>query len=226
METGQAGEFSLKIHAIPSDLRGIIFDVDGTLYSNAEYLRDQIDVQIAHLAKLRGTSFEVLDAEIRERRRDLALGSGGVKTSLGNVLESMGIPIATSIEWRETLLEPERYLSPDPTLRAVLLELASRFSLAVVTNNPVKTGTRTLAALGVADLFPVIVGLDTTLVSKPAEEPFAKAAEGLGLPPGRLLAVGDRYDVDLAVPLSMGMGAILVDGVEDIYGFPALLSSG
>ncbi|MDR2796887.1 MAG: HAD family hydrolase, partial [Treponema sp.] len=30
-------------------------------------------------------------------------------------------------------------------------------------------------------------------------------------------SVGDRYDMDIALPLSLGMGGILVDGVEDVY---------
>jgi phosphoglycolate phosphatase/putative hydrolase of the HAD superfamily len=35
--------------------------------------------------------------------------------------------------------------------------------------------------------------------------------------------VGDRYDIDIALPLELGMGGILVDGVEDVYRLPALI---
>jgi phosphoglycolate phosphatase/putative hydrolase of the HAD superfamily len=37
--------------------------------------------------------------------------------------------------------------------------------------------------------------------------------------------VGDRYDIDLALPLEMGMGAILVDGAADCRDLPELFSS-
>ncbi|GHV96069.1 hypothetical protein AGMMS50293_23890 [Spirochaetia bacterium] len=39
------------------------------------------------------------------------------------------------------------------------------------------------------------------------------------------LSVGDRYDMDLARPRELGMGGILVDGVADVYGLPALLTA-
>ena len=38
------------------------------------------------------------------------------------------------------------------------------------------------------------------------------------------LSVGDRYDIDIALPLELGMGGILVDGVEDVYRLPEILA--
>jgi ribonucleotide monophosphatase NagD (HAD superfamily) len=35
--------------------------------------------------------------------------------------------------------------------------------------------------------------------------------------PGACVSVGDRYDMDIAIPLSLGMGGILVAGVADVY---------
>jgi phosphoglycolate phosphatase/putative hydrolase of the HAD superfamily len=65
-------------------------------------------------------------------------------------------------------------------------------------------------------------------VSKPHEAPFRKAVELLGigalgseapsLPLESCVSIGDRYDIDIALPLKLGMGGILVDGVEDVYG--------
>ena len=44
-----------------------------------------------------------------------------------------------------------------------------------------------------------------------------------GVPFSACLSVGDRYDIDLALPLELGMGAVLVQGVEDVYRLPELL---
>jgi phosphoglycolate phosphatase/putative hydrolase of the HAD superfamily len=74
--------------------------------------------------------------------------------------------------------------------------------------------------LGVDGLFPVIVGLDTCFVSKPNDAPFRKAVELLGVAAGECVAVGDRFDIDIAVPLKLGMGGVLVDGVRDVYDLP------
>jgi phosphoglycolate phosphatase/putative hydrolase of the HAD superfamily len=35
--------------------------------------------------------------------------------------------------------------------------------------------------------------------------------------------VGDRYDIDIDLPLKLGMGGILVDGVKDVYKLPGIL---
>lgn len=75
------------------------------------------------------------------------------------------------------------------------------------------------------DSFREVVGLDDTMVSKPAREPFELAARRLGVPAGDCVSVGDRYDVDLAVPLELGMGAVLVDGAEDVYRLPELFKA-
>lgn len=87
-----------------------------------------------------------------------------------------------------------------------------------VTNNPVLPARKTLEAIGVSEYFEEIVGLDTCFKSKPAVEPFALALEKMGLKAEECVAIGDRYDLDIALPLKMGMGGILVSGVEEVYG--------
>ncbi|MDR2784575.1 MAG: HAD hydrolase-like protein, partial [Treponema sp.] len=63
-------------------------------------------------------------------------------------------------------------------------------------------------------------------VSKPHKAPFIKAKESLGIPAGECIALGDRYDFDIAPPLELGMGGILVDGVEDVYCLAEILAMG
>jgi phosphoglycolate phosphatase/putative hydrolase of the HAD superfamily len=75
----------------------------------------------------------------------------------------------------------------------------------------------------VADLIEVLVGLDTCNLSKPAKEPFVLAAQKSGTNPASIVSVGDRYDLDLAPALELGMGGILVRGVADVYRLPDLL---
>lgn len=93
----------------------------------------------------------------------------------------------------------------------------------MVTNNPVSVARRTLACLGIDEYIPIVVGLDTCKVSKPHEAPFRTAAERCSVPVNSCVSVGDRYEIDISLPLEMGMGGILVDGVEDVYGLPAIL---
>lgn len=212
----------MKTFNLPSSVHALLFDIDLTLYTNETWAKEQIDVQIRYFAKLRGIP-EAEAHELIARERIRHETETGKKTSLGNALTAFGIPISESIRWREELLEPEKFLEADPVLRETLMTLSRKYSLAAVTNNPSRPAENTLNALGVRDLFPVLVALDTTGVSKPHKKPYTTAADALGVPFNTCISIGDRYDIDIAVPLELGMGGILVGGVEDVYKIPDVL---
>lgn len=214
----------MKIYALPEKAlgKGLLFDFDSTLYTNPEYASFQNEVLIERLARERGEGLEATRALVAGlRAADEAAGRG--RTSLGNVFAALGLPIETSVAWREELIEPSRWLEPDAALAAALGRLAARYALALVTNNPRSVGQKGIEALGVEDFFKAVVGLDDTMRSKPDPAPYLRAASALGLEPATCVSIGDRPDVDLAPALSLGMGAILVDGVEDVYRLPELL---
>jgi phosphoglycolate phosphatase/putative hydrolase of the HAD superfamily len=200
--------------------------MDGTLYTHGEYLRGQIDRIIEQFGKLRGMGFAEAREAIESYQNQWSAANGGKKTSLGYTLAALGVSPAESIRWREELIEPGLYLREDARLRETLAWLSGFCALAVVTNNPVLVARKTLACLGVEEYFPFIIGLDTCGVSKPHEAPFRRAVELLKVPAEACISVGDRYDMDIAPPLELGMGGIVVDGVEDVYQLPRLLFPG
>ena len=197
--------------------------MDLTIYSHAEYGQYQIDCMIEKLGKIRGIPFDELNREIDERRKAW-IAAKGSKPSLANILATFGVSIEEIVRWREELVEPGLYLKKDPRLKETLELLSRSFVLGVVTNNPVLVARKTFDALGVSGLFTVTVGIDCCMVSKPHIKPFEKFAELSLCPAETCVSIGDRYDVDLAIPLEMGMGGILVDGVEDVYSLPCALS--
>ena len=209
----------MKTYNLPDNPKTLIFDIDSTLYTNSAYAFEQVDCQVRQFARDRGITAEEARRMVAEYRKKFAAANNGKKISLGNTLLAFGIPIAQSVEWRKTLMEPADFLKRDEKLIQTLRSLSSRFKLICVTNNPVFTARKTLDAIGISDFFPEIVGLDTCLKSKPALEPFEKACELTQTQPQNCIAIGDRYDMDIALPLQMGMGGILVNGVADIYEF-------
>jgi len=216
----------MKIFALPSSLKNaaIFFDMDCTLYTHDEYAKTQTDLPIERLARLQGKTFEQMKGEIDQFRKNLSAANNGKSISLGNVFLSFGISIEENVRWREELCRPENYLSEDKKLRRALEELSRDFSLAVITNNPVSVAVRTLLVLGVHDILQTIVGLDTLGLSKPHSDIFLKAAGLCGVSPEQCISVGDRYDIDIALPLELGMGGILVDSVNDVYELPQLFA--
>lgn len=213
----------MKIYKIPSDLRAFIFDIDSTLYTNQAYAFEQVDCQVRQFAKERGISADEARRMVAEYRKQFAAEHNGSKVSLGNTLLFFGVPIEQSVQWRRELLEPADFLRRDEKLIDELKILQKKYQLICVTNNPVLPARKTLDALGISEFFPEIVGLDTCFKSKPALEPFETAVERLskssesGVKAENCIAIGDRYDMDIALPLKMGMGGILVNGVEEVY---------
>lgn len=213
----------LRAFNLPEHATCLIFDIDSTLYTCPEYAHEQIDSQIRHFADLRGMTHDEARTLIADSRRTYAAAHGGKKISLGNLFTSLGISIEESIAWRKTLFDPADYLTRDDRLIATLATLKSRYHLVCVTNNPVLPAEKTLRALGVAELIEKTIGLDTCMKSKPAREMLECAAGVARAPFGECVSIGDRYDIDLALPLELGMGGILVGGVEDVYGLPDIL---
>lgn len=215
----------MKIYRIPEQTRTIIFDIDGTLYTNKLYVFEQVDAQVRHFAHLQGISEKEARRMVSGFRKSWSAAHGGKKISLGNTFAALGIPIETSVMWREQLLAPEHYLHPDAQLKETIQVLRQQFTLICVTNNPVAAARRTLAAIGADALLPDIIGLDTCGASKPSRKVLELAAERTATPFSQCLSVGDRYDIDVALPLELGMGGIVVTGVEEVYKLPQLLDS-
>jgi len=198
-------------------VQALLFDMDNTLYTNKQYEKDQIDLPVTRLAAILGKTFEQTSADIAQIRKNYTDTHKGQTISLCNIFLSYGVSVEESVKIREEVLKPERYLKEDKKLELVLRKLSSRFSLAVVTNNPVSIAERTLSLLGVKSLFRAIAGLDTCMVSKPDPAVYLKAAKMCAVDIKNCVSIGDRYSIDIKPALEIGMKAILVDGVEDVY---------
>jgi FMN phosphatase YigB (HAD superfamily) len=207
-----------------SRVRAVILDIDGTLYDSPPYVEAQTRVQVEAWARERGVPYARAVSDLEEARDAWARAHGGERTSLANALLSLGVPMERSVKWRTELLDPARWLAPDPRLARALSRASEAARICSVTNNPRSVGLKTLEALGIAGSFEFIVGLDDTMKSKPSREPFELALSRLGMPPESCLSVGDRHDVDLAVPLSMGMQGCLVSGPSDVVALLDALS--
>lgn len=213
----------MKIHKIPQTIQTLIFDIDSTLYTNSAYAYEQVDCQVREFAKLKNLTSDEARKLVFDFRKKFAEENGGKKISLGNLLTNFGIPIEQSVKWRNDLMRPEDFLVQDEKLICELQILSKKYKLICVTNNPVKPARKTLEVIGISDFFEHIVGLDTCYKSKPAREPFEKALELTKTTAENAVAIGDRYDLDVQLPLQMGMGGIEVSGVEDVYDLNKIL---
>lgn len=219
----------MQTYNLPKNPRVLIFDIDSTLYTCPEYAHEQIDSQVRHWAALNGYSADGARNMIADFRRKWAAEHNGQKISLGNLFKFFGVSIETSIEWRKKLFNPADYLRRDEKLIAALTELSKKFYMICVTNNPVEPARKTLEVIGISDLFPEIVGLDTCMASKPSKKILDKAMElasvalGWEISYSDCISVGDRYDIDLALAIELGMGGVLVSGSEEVCNLCGIL---
>jgi len=214
----------MKVYSLPPQIQGLIFDLDSTLYENPAYAQNQVEAQIELLAKRWGRNPSELQLEIYQREEAWTRAHQGRKPSFGNLLhDAYGISIQESVKIREEAICPERWLYSDSKLKAVLQKLQSKYRMVLLTNNPTSIGRRSLRALGVEECFSAVVGLETTLKSKPSPETFQEALRILELPANRVVSVGDRYSVDIEPALKLGMVGILVEGLEDTYSLDWIL---
>ena len=204
---------------LPQNPTTLIFDIDGTLYTSAEFVQEQIDVQVRHWADINGMPHEDARKKIADFRKKYAAENGGKKISLGNVFLNFGVDIDTSIRWRIELLKPENFLKPNEELKTALEKVSEKFTLIAVTNNPVEAARKTLAVLGLDKIIPEIIGLDTCRKSKPAKEILDIALERTGAKAEECISIGDRYDIDISLPVKMGMGGVLVNGADEVIEF-------
>ena len=96
------------------------------------------------------------------------------------------------------------HLKPVASVLPIIEEQSGKIPFAIVSGSPRVSIEATLARLGLAHHFPVIVGAEDYLHGKPDPEPFLKAAALLGVEPGNCLVFEDA-DAGIASAVAAGM---------------------
>ncbi len=187
-------------------LKGLIFDLDGTLVDTAPDLAAATN----HVLSSEGRRAVSLD-EIR------AMVGQGARRLIERGFAATGSP-----------LEPQRleplfkrfldhymdHIADQSQLFPGVADLVARcraadISLAVCTNKPEALSVSLIAAMGLAQDFPVIIGPDTIGIAKPDPAPYLEACWRLGLEAGETLMVGDS-ETDIATARAAGVPVIAV----------------
>lgn len=186
----------LRAHGFPLAAGAVAFDLDGTLLDTAADLAWAANAMLAELgypalpvATIRDFVGKGLSNLVR---RSLAAASGGEPD------EAM-MARATDISrrfYRDRLCVDTR---PFPGVVEGLDALrAAGFPMAVVTNKPEEFTVPLVERAGLAAYFGLVIGGDTLPRKKPDPLPLTHAADHFGVPPARLLMVGDSANDTLA----------------------------
>lgn len=89
--------------------------------------------------------------------------------------------------------------------------LAAGLAVGALSNAAVAYQAGKLERAGLAHRVPMLVGVDTLGVGKPAPEVFLEACRRLGTEPSRTAYVGDELDVDARAAVAAGLVGVWVD---------------
>jgi putative hydrolase of the HAD superfamily len=163
--------------------RGILFDLDNTLYPKEtgvfERIRERISLFVADLTGLG-------PAEVLNLRRQYIERYG---TTLGGLIRRHRVDPEHFLEYVHDL-PVEEMLKPDPELTSFLTSIV--LPKLVFTNASEKHARRTLDVLGIEGLFNGICDLASTgYVGKPHRSAFNRAAHMLSLPLSSTIFIDD-----------------------------------
>ncbi|MFA6034962.1 MAG: HAD family hydrolase [Myxococcota bacterium] len=195
------------------DITAVTFDMDGTLYSQGRVIAAVIGAMWPHRR-----FFKVYSA-VREGIRGEGLRGNLRGITVGRVAERLGMdPLEVDVLVEDLLygayvdgITPAALL---PGVRAFLESLVrGGIRIGLISDYPVE---RKLQRLGL-ELLPwrTLVDSDRCGELKPSPVPFIMAAGELGVPPERVLHIGDREDCDVVGAHRAGMKAALtVHGIK------------
>ena len=171
------------------DFRAVVFDLDGTLYDDREYLRACDDAVLRYIVReLR------IPAETATTTLSRVLAAKGRGRHLDNLVEALGL----SSDVVPNLLQASRAVEPPLALYAwvpaLLADLSSRaIDTWILTNGNIVQQEKKVRLLGLGRLLPATrVVYANGILPKPAPDALLGILEMSGLDPARVAMVGDN----------------------------------
>jgi phosphoglycolate phosphatase len=191
-----------------TDIKLIIFDLDGTLVDSLDDLTDATNAMLRRFGK-----GELARPEVR-----LLVGQGAKR------LVERAMPDALAEEVEEGvqlfLAYNDAHLAdktrPYPGVTETLAILGEQWRLAVISNKYEAHCRKLLSVLKVADYFEAVLGADSLPFRKPSPEPLLKLMADCGLTATETVIVGDSSNDMIA---GRGAGVVTI-GCTYGYGEP------
>lgn len=191
------------IPSILSNVRAILFDIDGTLLDSREFIFQAVEHTLAH------------HGFVVPSREDMAPRLLGPQLPDAYAALAVGGDVATLIETHRLFQEQHLALCHAyPEAAEVLATLQQRgYRMAAVTSRSRRTSLGTLEGAGLLQLFEAVVSWEDTSRHKPDGDPLRLALTRLGVPSSQAVMVGDTW-VDVHAGMDAG---VLTVGVS--YGY-------
>jgi HAD superfamily hydrolase (TIGR01549 family) len=208
----------------PNRIRGIIFDLDGTLYVAPDFADTIQNAACSYISSLKRIAADQA-CNILAAARNTLKGETGEVPTLSAICTRLGGNVQDLHAFFTEALKPEAYLVRDDRVVALLERIEQSIPLYLFTNNNRVLTTRIIHILGLNELFRHIYTIDDTWHGKPDEAMLDRILAEAGLTPSEALFVGDRYDVDLRLPEQRGCPVYLSQSIEQLLRLEELLKT-
>jgi putative hydrolase of the HAD superfamily len=198
-----------------SHINTIILDLDGTLYVNEDLAREIKSSATRYISSLRGIDESDACQLIKDAKNRITAATGRDSTLTAACLE-LGGDMRQLHEHFAAEIRPESFLSRDNGLANLLNKLVNRVDLYIYTNNNRILCDRIIKSLGISACFRGAFTIEDYWRPKPDTDVLEKIFARIGRKPAECLFIGDRYDVDLRLPASMGSEVFLVRNVQEL----------
>jgi putative hydrolase of the HAD superfamily len=200
-------------------LRAIVFDLDGTLYQDDRLGEEVHQSAYRYVAFLKGVTVAEADDLLRGARCEVS-ESGG---TLSRAVLALGGDLKELHNRFSREVDPKGILAPDPRVPELLRKLAGRFELYLYTNNNRELSARIMEQIGVGGFFKKVFSIEDYWLPKPDHAALQGILEAICRKPGETLFVGDRYEVDLEFPASLGCAVFEARTVDELLALAKLV---
>jgi phosphoglycolate phosphatase len=195
------------------ELKGLIFDLEGTLIDTAPDLCHALNVMLEKHGRRKVTADEVR-----------SLFQEGYLTLMNNALEATGgAEPDHEMEYFREFISSFRESPPDPSqIKPNVAEILASYhkagvKLGICTNRPTESAEELLRLLGLSIYFDFVAGGDRFEVHKPNPGHVTGVIEALGLAKKNCVMVGDGLK-DLAAAHGAKVPFVLIGNGEDLDG--------
>jgi len=189
----------------------ILFDLDGTLYDDREYVRAGFRSAATYLRETHGVkTFGDMVWEYAVERN--------FTNVFDRILTTYDFPKSELDDLIAAYHDCDPNLRPYPDAEAVLAELSDKCQTAVITGG--KNGERKLELLGLKDAFDTVYVTPAQGTSKRESTPFEDVLDELDTSPERAVFVGDNPELDFYWPNRLGMTTVWIRRRTTVFRSP------
>lgn len=202
---------------MPKDMVGVkavIFD----LYDTLVYIADKTDLYRRLFSEL---GFKKSSEKRKARRTVLTEGFSSLSELVEKIKPNSGINLKA---YEDEIEKENNSVAIFPETKTVLGKLQEREFKVGLISNLSSSHKKPFFDLGLGEYFDKVFFSCEVGLKKPDIKIYQKMLQELGLEPYQALMVGDKLDLDVYPPMSIGMKALHIDRTNEGYDEPDILS--